>query len=198
MSKTSDGISTAASQMVEDAKRAHDARDLVQAEQLDLLGVPTPTEMLEARRRLGGSANALEVTAEARRGRKPGSKNRAGQDFRRYIAGFGQDPAITLMQLQSTPAEILMEQSRRTYTRIDKHGNPHEIVVEMSYSEAQQLRKQCAAELMPFIHAKQAAVDVNGEAVAPLIISGTTHTAQQVADILAAPPLDADWSEADV
>ncbi|KUR80920.1 hypothetical protein AQZ49_02535 [Novosphingobium sp. FSW06-99] len=183
--------------MVDQAKKAHDARDLTRPEQLDLLGVPTPTEMLEARRKLGPKASALELTAEARRGRPPGAKNRAGQDFRRYIMGFGQDPAITLMQIQSTPAEILMEQSRRTYTRIDRHGNPHEIVVELSYGEAQQLRKQCAAELMPFIHAKQAAVDKDGEAVAPLIIAGSTHTQQQVNDIINAGTLDVDWDEVD-
>src|SRR5688572_11825793 len=85
-------------------------------EQLNLLEAPTPEEMAEAREALGDGASRLEVLREARqrsRGRPKGARNKRTDDFARYILGFGQDPAITLIQIASTPPEVLIQASEQ-------------------------------------------------------------------------------------
>lgn len=128
-----------------------------EAEQLDLLEQPTPEEIAEARELLGPEAGRLTVVRHARdvrRGRPAGSRNKRTDDFARYISQFGQDPAITMMQIQSTPPEVLMEASTRTVTKVikDRLVTYEEA---MSYQEAQSLRIRCAEGLMPFIHSKK-------------------------------------------
>ena len=175
-----------------DEKLVNDSKALIdgaaaEEEQLSLLDPVLPIEAAEAQERLGPLAGRLAVLQEARRvrGRPKGVKNRRTDDFRRYIMQFGQDPAITLMQIQSTDPEVLVERSAAMDPTKKR----------LSYGEAQSLRVRCAETLMPFIHSKQAAVDQNGETVAPLIIAGTTHTNAQVQDIINGQALDADWDE---
>lgn len=117
-------------------------------EQLDMLDQVTPEEMAEAQEELGPNAGNLTVLRHARaakRGRPAGSRNKRTDDFAKYIGQFGQDPAITLMQIQSTPAEVLVERSRQL--------DP--VKRRLSYGDAQQLRVRCAEALMPFIHSKK-------------------------------------------
>lgn len=135
-------------------------------EQLDLLAPPTPEEIAEAREDLGPDAGRLTVlrhARERRRGRPKGSRNKRTDDFAKYILGFGQDPAITLMQIQSTPEEVLIENSRRTVKKLLKSGAIVEVEVEtLTYEAAKSLRIRCAEALMPFIHSKMpVAIDMN-------------------------------------
>lgn len=127
-------------------------------EQLDLLEQPTPEELLEAREELGPDAGRLSIVRHARekrRGRPKGVRNRRTEDFARYILSFGQDPAITMMQIQSTPPELLVEASKRMVTRMSKAGNPVLLEEAMTYEAAQSLRIRCAEGIMPYIHSKQ-------------------------------------------
>lgn len=187
MSSETQNFSTGAAQeFVEDAKAQIERQREAAPQQLDLLSVPSPELMadVKAERPEAPAREVLEV-ARGRAGRRPGSRNKATQEFKRWILSYGQHPAVTLMQIQSTPPEILMENSRRSYTRIDRNGNPVEITVEMSYSEAQGLRKQCAAELMPFIESKQpVAVDMSFSGLSDLVIAGFTHSQEEVQDII--------------
>lgn len=147
-----------------------------QAEQLDLLGVPDPEDIVEAREALGREAGELAVLAEARRrGRPRGARNRRTDDFRKYILGFGQHPAITLMQIQNTPAEVLVERS----AAVDP------VKRRMTLGDAEQLRVRCAESLLPYIEGKQPVrVDMNFSGVADLFIEGVTHTSEEMADIM--------------
>jgi len=127
--------------------------------QLDLLDPPTPEEIAEAREELGPEAGDLSVVRLARStrrsvGRPAGVRNRRTDDFERYIRSFGQDPAVTMMQIQTTPPEVLIEASKRSVTKIVKDRL---VTVEesMSYGEAQSLRIRCAEGLMPFVHSKK-------------------------------------------
>lgn len=157
-----------------------------EAEQLDLLGVPTPEEMAEAHQALGPKAGKLAVVAEARkRGRKLGSRNKRTDDFSRYILGFGQHPAVTMMQIQSTPPEVLVERS----AAVDP------VKRRLSYGDAQQLRIRCAEAVLPYIEGKQPVrVDMSFNGVADLIIEGVTHTSEEMLDIMDAEfaPIDDD------
>lgn len=146
--------------------------------QLSMLEPVTPEEMEIAREQLGGEAGHLTVLRHARsnrRGRPAGVKNKRTEDFRKYILGFGQDPAITLMQIQATDPEVLVERS----AAMDPAKR------RMSYGDAQQLRVRCAEALMPFIHSKQpVAVDMNFTGLSDLVIAGVTHSDAQVQDII--------------
>ncbi len=161
-------------------------------QQLSMLEPVTPEEMAVAREQLGAKAGHLTVLRQARqnrRGRPAGVKNKRTEDFRKYILGFGQDPAITLMQIQATDPEILVERSAAMDT----------VKRRLSYGDAQQLRVRCAEALMPFIHSKQpVAVDMNFTGLSDLVIAGVTHSEAQVQDIIDGDflPLDDD-GEAD-
>lgn len=166
------------------------AKDL--EEQLTLL--PDAEAVLEARAELGQFASRLTVARQAgkimesRAGRPKGSRNKRTAEFRRYILAFGQDPAITLMQIQSTPPELLIARSSEEDSAKRR----------MTYGEAQALRVRCAEGLMPFIHAKQpVAVDMSFSGLSDLIIAGVTHSESDVADILDADFIDMDHDRED-
>ena len=139
---------------------AGEAKALVEAaqgeeQQLDLLDPVSAEEMADAQDDLGPNAGNLAVlrhAREKRRGRPKGSKNRRSDDFEQYIRQFGQDPAVTLMQIQSTPPEVLVERSRQ----IDP------VKRRLSYGDAQALRVRCAEGLLPYLHGKKpVTVDAN-------------------------------------
>lgn len=139
-----------------------------EAEQLDLLDPITPEEMLEAREQLGSGAGGLAVVRKARenrKGRPPGARNKRTDDFGRYILSFGQHPAITMMQIQSMPPEMLMERSRQKVVKVLKGGKdkPDKVIeveeLTMTYGEAESLRLRAAEGLLPFIESKKVAVD---------------------------------------
>lgn len=154
------GGKMAAEEMAADAKALFD-QARAEEEQLELLDPLTPEELAEAREELGPHAGGLSVmrhARESRRGRPKGSKNKRSDDFARYIAQFGQDPAITLMQLQSTPEEVHMARSRRERQKVIGKGDAARVVKlteEMTYEAAAALRVRCAEALMPFIHSKK-------------------------------------------
>jgi hypothetical protein len=116
-------------------------------EQFELLEPLTAEEINDARERLGPTAGMVAVMKDARktRGRPKGSRNRRTHDFERYIKQFGQDPAITLMQIQSTDPEELVARSQM----LDPEKR------RMSYGDAQALRVRCAEALLPYLHGKQ-------------------------------------------
>lgn len=117
-------------------------------QQLDLLEPLSAEELDDAREALGPGAGLVSVMKEARKrrgGRTPGARNKRTDDFARYIAQFGQDPAITLMQIQSTPTEELVARSK--LLDLPKR--------QMSYADAESLRIRCAEALMPYIHSKK-------------------------------------------
>lgn len=167
---------TVADDAIRSAKALVDQARAAEAEQLDLLGVPDPEDIVEARELLGRDAGPLAVLAEARkRGRPKGVRNRRTDDFRKYILGFGQHPAITLMQIQSTPAEVLVERSAAVDVAKRR----------MSLGDAEQLRVRCAESLLPYIEGKQPVrVDMSFSGVSDLFIEGVTHTSEELADIL--------------
>lgn len=183
-----------------DAKIVRDAVDQAKAvldqargetpQQLDMLDPVSPEEMLEAREMLGPDAGRLSLLRHARdakrRGRPPGARNKRTDDFRRYLLGFGQHPAITMMQIQSTPPELLIEASQQPKVHsFRKDGTPNLVTERMSYSEAQSLRVRCAEGLLPYLESKKpVAVDMTFSGVADLIIQGVTHSDGEIAEML--------------
>jgi hypothetical protein len=163
------------------------------AEQLQFL--PSPEDMQDAERFLRQDTRRgpqqSEVLAEARRraGRKPGSRNRRTDDFARYILGFGQHPAVTMMQIQSTPPETLVERS----AAMDPAKR------RLSYGDAQALRIRCAEALLPYIEGKKpVAVDISVNGDYNLLIPGLNISeadARMAADGQFV--FDADFSEID-
>lgn len=134
--------------LVDESKALIDAA-VAEEEQLDLLAPVTPEEKAWAQEELGPNAGNLAVLKHARekrgRGRPKNSRNRRTDDFENYIRQFGQDPAITLMQIQSTPEEVHVERSRQM--------DP--VKRRLSYGDAQALRVRCAEALMPYLHGKK-------------------------------------------
>lgn len=159
--------------------------------QLELIDPVSPEEMSEAQEQLGFGAKRLAVLHQARenrRGRKPGSRNRRTQEFVDYLRTFGPDPAVTLMQIQGTPAEILAERSAAMDP--DKRR--------LSYGDAQALRVRCAETLMPYFHGKQPVkVEVGIDGDFNLLIPGVNIGAADAASAAAGTfLLDADYLEA--
>ena len=117
-------------------------------QQLDLLDPVSPEDMALAQQELGPNAGNIAVLKHARqkkKGRPLHSRNKRTDDFEAYIREFGRDPAVTLMQIQTTDPEMLVERSRQL--------DP--IKRRMSYADAQALRVRCAEALMPFLHSKK-------------------------------------------
>ena len=171
-----------------DAQAQLDA-DRAQAEQLDLLDPVTPEDIWDAREALGAEATPQAVTKAARerkRGRPAGSRNRRTDDLERWLLAHGQHPAVTLMQIQSTAPEVLMEASKRKKVHsFQKDGTPNVVVEHMSYEAAQSLRARCADMLMPFLVGKKPiTIDHTFSGVADLIIEGVTHSASEIGDII--------------
>lgn len=158
MSTAETGDAAVAKAIVDQAKELL-ADASADAEQLELLAVPTAEEMAEAREELGPGAGRLTVlrhAREKRRGRPAGARNKRTDDFARYILSFGQDPAITLMEIQSTPEEAMMEASVREFKEVTSSGAIITYTAPtLNYEAARSLRIRCAEALMPFIHSKK-------------------------------------------
>lgn len=137
----------AASGLVERSKGALPAVRS-QPAQVDFLDTPTPEDMARSRVALGEGASELDVLDHARKGRggrRKGSQNRRSKDFEAYIRSFGRDPAVTLMEIQNTPPEVLVERSKA----LDPEKR------RLSYGDAQALRVRCAEVLLPYVHGKK-------------------------------------------
>jgi hypothetical protein len=181
MSNPDTGDAALVQGFVDEAKALLDAA-ATEEEQLTLLEAPTAEEMVEAREELGPLAGRLAVLRYARekrgRGRPKNARNRRTDDFSRYILSFGPDPAITLMEIQATPEEVMMEASRRKVTKVLKGGKdqPDKMVeVEeetLNFQDARSLRIRCAEALMPFVHSKK-----------PLAIDATIRGVRVVEEI---------------
>jgi hypothetical protein len=180
----------AAEELVAEGKALIDRARGEEAQQLSLLGPPSPEVMQQVREELGANAGEMTVLAEARkRGRPKGARNRRTEDFRRYVLKFGRHPALTMMEIQNTPAEVLMERS----VALDVPKN------RLSYAAAQALRLRAAEGLMPFIESKQpVAVELSADGDFNLIIPGVNMSE---ADAAAAADgsfvLEADYDEVD-
>ena len=144
---TETGDKAVARAMVDQTK-ALLAEARAEQEQLELLEPLTAEELDDARVAAGPGAGMVSVMREARQrraGRPANVRNRRTDDFVKYIAQFGQDPAITLMQIQSTMPEELVARSKVM-------DGPKR---QMSYADAQALRIRCAEALMPYLHSKK-------------------------------------------
>jgi len=178
-----------AGQVLAEAKALFEAASAAE-EQLSLLEPVSAEEMLEARERLGPEAGRLALVRDAReerkRGRPPGARNKRTDDFARYILGFGQDPAITLIQIASTQPELLIEASKQEKVHsFSKLGEARVVTERMTFAEAQSLRVRCAEALMPFIHGKKPVVIEHGfSGLGDLVIEGVTHDREEVRGIV--------------
>lgn len=162
-----------AEELVAEGKRLIEHGRAAEAQQLTLLGPPSPETMQQVREELGPHAGEMAVLAEARkRGRPKGARNRRTKDFREYILKFGRHPALTMMEIQNTPPEVLVERSKMIDT-------PKR---QLSYGDAQQLRMRAAEGLMPFIESKQpVAVELSADGDFNLIIPGVNVSAEDAA-----------------
>lgn len=189
MSTPDTGDAAIVREAVDQAKAVLDEARAETPQQLDMLDPVTPEEMLEAREILGPEAGRLSVLRHAReakrRGRPPGARNKRTDDFKRYLLGFGQHPAITMMQIQSTPPEVLVEASQQPKVHsFRKDGTANLVTERMTYAEAQSLRIRCAEGLLPYLESKQpVAVDMTFTGVSDLFIEGVTHTRGEMADL---------------
>lgn len=144
---TETGDAAVAKAAVEQAQRLL-AEAAAEEEQLSLLDPLTAEEISDVRDDIGHHAGLVTVMREARKrraGRPKGVRNKRTDDFARYILQFGQDPAVTLMQIQSTPAEELVARSQM----IDPPKR------RMAMQDANSLIARCAEALMPYIHSKK-------------------------------------------
>lgn len=173
-----------------------DAKALVEGaaaaeEQLDLLEPITPEEMEDAQLALGPSAGRVAVLQEARKrraGRPKGVRNRRTDDLVAYLSQFGPDPAVALMQIIGTPAEILVERSAAMDTAKRR----------MSYGDAQAMRIRAAEAVLPYFHGKQPVrVDATVRGVIVQEHIGGHGSAEGGRSDYSDPigVLDADWSE---
>lgn len=174
---------------VMDSARAELEAMRPEEEQLDLLEPITPEDIWDAREALGDDASHQQVTQAARakrRGRPAGSRNKHSTDFERWLLSHGQHPAVTLMQIQSTAPEVLMEASKRPKVHsFQKDGKPNIVVEHMSYEQAQSLRARCADMLLPYLVGKKPiTIDHSFSGVADLIIQDVTHSAAEIEDII--------------
>lgn len=84
-------------------------------EQSDMFDPITPEEAAEAYEELGGNVGPLTVLRHARekrkRGRTPGSKNRANRDVQAYLLQFGPNPAVSLMRVLAMEPEAMVARS---------------------------------------------------------------------------------------
>ena len=188
MSTAETGDAAVVKAFVADAKGLLTAAAAEEARQLDML-TPSAEEMLEAREALGPEAGKISVLAEARKrrqGRPAGSRNKRTDDFAKYLLSFGQHPAITMMQIQATPPEALIEASRQEKVHsFRRDGEPNVVIERLTYEAAQSLRIRCAEGLMPYLESKKpVSVDMSFNGIADLIIEGVTHSREEVADIV--------------
>jgi hypothetical protein len=145
--RAQNGGKTVAEDLVAQSKALFEAA-AADEQQLDLLEPISPEEMAMAHEELGPNAGNITVLQHARlkrKGRPPQSRNKRTDEFEAYIRQFGSDPAVTLMKIQATEAEMLVERSRLL--------DP--VKRRMSYGDAQALRVRCAEALMPYLHGKK-------------------------------------------
>ena len=176
-----------------DAKAMIAAR-AAEEEQLSLLDPVSPEEMVIAREELGENAGRYAVVQRARenrRGRPPGARNKRTDDFARYLLSFGQHPAVTMMQIQATQPELLIEASQQTKVHsFRKDGTPNVVIERMTFAEAQALRVRCAEGLLPYLESKKpVAVDMTFTGVGDLHMEGFIPLQAEASDIL-----DADFA----
>ncbi len=183
--KSSDALTNG---ILRDAQKLVDSGRAEQR-QLELVEPLTSEDLFDAQQELGFGAGIVSLMREARKhkGRRQGARNRRNDDFVRYISQFGQDPAITLMQIQSTLPEELVARSRLL--------DP--LKRQLSYADAQSLRTRCAEALMPYMHSKMpVSVELGEAGDFNLLIPGTNISAEDA--ILAAGGqfvLEADYQE---
>lgn len=194
MSTPDTGDAAIVRHVIDDAKALLAEREAVER-QLELLDPVSPEDVLEAREALGPNAGNLAILTEARerkRGRPPGARNKRTDDFARYILGFGQHPAITLIQIQSTAPEVLIENSKHEKVHsFRKDGTPNIVIERMTYDAAQALRARCAEALLPYLESKKpVAIDMSFLGVADLIIQGVTHSEGEIEQMLEGDYLD--------
>jgi hypothetical protein len=206
MSTADTGDNALVARVLGDAKANVEAAR-AQAEQLDMLEPVSPEDMLEAQEALGPHAGKLAVLKHARavkRGRPAGSRNKRTDDFARYLLSFGQHPAITMMQIQTTAPEVLQANSRRTVTKVINGGKgcgDKVIQIEeetLTYEGAQSLRLRASEGLMPYLESKKpVAIDMTFTGVADLMIEGVTHSRAEMDDYIEGDflPVDGDAGE---
>ncbi len=160
-----DGGKTVADELVAQSKALIEA-ERAAVRQFDFLDPVTPEEMAEAQERLGPNAGGLAVLKDARaarRGRPKGARNKRGGDFARYILSLGPHPAVTLMQIQATPTEVLVERSR----------SMDPVKRRMSSGDAMSLKVRCAEALLPYLESKKpVAVELDAKGDFNLLIPG--------------------------
>jgi hypothetical protein len=170
-------------------------------EQLELLAPLTAEEMVEAREALGPNAGRLavmKVARERRRGRPKGAQNKRTDDFARYLLSFGQHPALTMMQIQATQPELLIEASQQEKVHsFRKDGTPNVVIERMTYEAAQALRVRCAEGLLPYIESKKpVAIDATIRGVRIIEEIGEPRTAARALEgefvRVARDPIDGD------
>lgn len=185
------GGKDAAEQLIEKTKGIID-QGHQREQQLSLLDPVSPEEMAIAQEELGPKAGSLAVLQHARstrRGRKKGSRNRRTEDFRKYILKFGRHPAQTLMEIQNTPPEVLVERSRML-------DAPKQ---QLTYGAALAHIERAAEALMPFIESKQpVAVELSADGDFNLLIPGINIDAADAERAAAGEfVLDAEYSDVD-
>lgn len=193
MSTNDSGDAALIGGIMADAKAMIAAR-AAEEEQLSLLDPVSPEEMVIAREELGENAGRYAVVQRARenrRGRPPGARNKRTDDFARYLLSFGQHPAVTMMQIQATQPELLIEASQQTKVHsFRKDGTPNVVIERMTFAEAQALRVRCAEGLLPYLESKKpVAVDMTFTGVGDLHMEGFIPLQAEASDIL-----DADFA----
>lgn len=159
-------------------------------QQLDMLEPVSAEEMAEAREDLGPEAGRLAVLRHAREkrkaGRPPGARNKRTDDFAKYILSFGQDPAVTLIQIASTQEEVMIQASEQPKVHsFSKLGEPRMVVERMTWAEARSIRIRCAEALMPYVHGKKpVSIEHSFAGIGDLVIEGVTHDREEVRDIV--------------
>lgn len=122
-----------------------------EAEQVDLFhdDPVTAEEAAEAYEELGGQPGPLAVLKHVRekrkRGRTPGSKNRANRDVQAYLRQFGPDPAVVMMKILGESEEAMVARSRQ----LDPPKK------QLSFAEARAIRIRCAEGVRKIFHGDQ-------------------------------------------
>lgn len=100
------------------------------------------------------AAVAVEVARRTGPGRRPGSLNRRNQRLRDFILARYRHPAIELAETYSRPVEVLAAELGCTAI------------------EAKKLQQDAAAELLPYLEQKLAAVSVKVETEDVVLVMG--------------------------
>lgn len=162
-------------------------------EQFSFLDPLSPEEMAEAAEEAGPNAGPRAITKIAREkrkaGRPKGAPNRRNEDFRNFLLAHGRHPALTMMEIQTTQPETLMEMSRQF--DVDKRR--------MTYGEAQGLRVRCAEALLPYIESKKpVAVELDAKGDFILAVPGVNLNPDDEGRALSGETFElGDWTDVD-